>query len=56
MPPYFASAVGRFAWIHQQWCGFDWRVFDVVKPDYVIVMPADRWAACSKGRRPHNMT
>ncbi|MHB8284981.1 MAG: alginate O-acetyltransferase AlgX-related protein [Caulobacteraceae bacterium] len=55
MPPYFANAVGRFAWIHQQWCGFDWRIFDVVKPDYVIVMPVDRAASCSKGQRPRNM-
>jgi hypothetical protein len=55
MPPYFANSVGRFAWIHQQWCGFDWRVFDAVKPDLVIVMPVDRWASCNKGNRPDNM-
>lgn len=55
MPPYFAAHVGRFAWIHQQWCGFDWKVFDVVKPDYVIVMPVDRAASCKKGGRPLNM-
>ncbi|MHB8285366.1 MAG: alginate O-acetyltransferase AlgX-related protein [Caulobacteraceae bacterium] len=54
MAPDFAAAVGRFAWIHQQGCGFDWRVFDAVKPDYVILMPTDRFASCSKGRRPHN--
>jgi hypothetical protein len=55
MAPYFAESVGRFAWIHQQWCGFDWRVFDAVKPDYVILMPVDRAASCAKGRRPRNL-
>ncbi len=55
MPPYFAAHVGRFAWIHQQWCRFDWRVFDVVRPDYVVLMPVDRWASCEKRGRPLHM-
>ena len=55
LPPDFAVAAGGFAWIHQDWCGFDWRVFDVVKPDYVIVMPVDRAATCKRGQRPHNL-
>ena len=55
MAPYFAPHVGRFAWMHQQWCGFDWRVFDVVRPDYVVVMPVDRAARCRHGQRPLNM-
>ena len=52
LSPYFVAHAGRFAWVHHQWCRFDWNVFDVVKPDYVILMPADRWAACKKGARP----
>lgn len=56
MAPYFSHAVGRFAWIHQNWCGFDWRVFDAVKPDYVVVMPVDRAASCKRGQRPHNLS
>ena len=55
LPPFFAAHVGRFAWTHQEWCRFDWNVFDAVRPDYVILMPADRWAACRKGARPLHM-
>jgi hypothetical protein len=55
MPPYFASHVGKIAWLHHQWCGFDWNVFDRVKPDYVIFMPADRFASCARGVRPFHM-
>jgi hypothetical protein len=55
MPPYFAAHVGHIAWIYHRACGFDWTVFDRVKPDYVIVMPADRSAACKPGGRPLHM-
>ncbi len=55
MAPYFAPHVGRFVWMHQQWCGFDWRIFDIVKPDDVIVMPVDRAARCRRGQRPLHM-
>lgn len=49
MPPYFAPFVGRVAWIHQDKCGFDWRVIERVKPDYVVLLPAEREAGC-RGR------
>jgi hypothetical protein len=52
MPPYFAPHVGQIDWIYHRACGFDWTVFDRVKPDYVIVMPADRSAACKPGVQP----
>jgi hypothetical protein len=55
MPPYFAAHVGKIAWIHHQWCRFDWSVFDRVKPDYVIFMPADRAASCKRGAQPLHM-
>jgi hypothetical protein len=55
MPAYFAPHVGRIAWIHHQFCRFDWTVFDRVKPDYVIFMPADRAASCKRGARPLHM-
>ena len=51
--PYFLPFVSRFAWIHQQSCNFDRRVFDRIKPDYVVLMPVDREASCAKaGRGP----
>ena len=55
LPPYFARSAGRLAWVHQQGCGFDGRVFDLIKPDYVILMPVDRAASCKRGQRPRNL-
>jgi hypothetical protein len=55
LPPYFAAHVGKIAWLHHQWCGFDWAVFDRVKPDYVILMPADRFASCAPHARSLDM-
>jgi len=55
LPPYFAAHVGKIAWIHHPWCRFDWTVFDRIKPDYVIFMPADRSASCAPGARPLHM-
>ena len=46
MPPYFAPFVGRLAWIHHRQCGVDPAVFDKVKPDYVVLAPAERYAEC----------
>jgi alginate O-acetyltransferase complex protein AlgJ len=50
MPRYFLPFVSRFGWIHQRGCGFDRRVFDRIKPDYVLLMPVDREASCAKRR------
>jgi alginate O-acetyltransferase complex protein AlgJ len=52
MPPYFAQHVGKFVWLHHYECGFDWNVFDLVKPDLVIYLPVQRFAKCKNGRRP----
>lgn len=46
MPQYFRRAGVTLAWIHQADCRFDRRVLDRVKPDYVVLMPASRAAAC----------
>ena len=51
MPPYFARFAGKVAWAHQDFCAFDWRLIDRVKPDYVLVAPVEREAACH-GARP----
>jgi hypothetical protein len=46
MPQYFRRAGVRLAWIHQADCRFDRRIFDRVRPDFVVLMPADRQEAC----------
>ncbi len=46
MPQYFRRAGVRLAWIHQADCRFDRRIFDRVRPDIVVLMPASRQAAC----------
>jgi hypothetical protein len=51
LPPYFAPFAGRVAWAHQDKCRFDWRIVDRVKPDYVLILPAEREAVCD-GARP----
>ena len=46
MPQYFRRARLRLAWVHLADCRFDRRVFDRVKPDFVVLAPASRQAAC----------
>jgi hypothetical protein len=46
MPQYFRRAGVRLAWIHQADCRFDRRVFDRVRPDFVVLAPADRQESC----------
>jgi alginate O-acetyltransferase complex protein AlgJ len=50
-PPLFARFAGRVTWIHMDQCAFDWRVVDRVRPDYVLIIPAEREAFCD-GARP----
>jgi alginate O-acetyltransferase complex protein AlgJ len=54
LPPLFARFAGKVAWIHQDECGFDWRVIERVKPDYVLLAASEREARCRRGR-PLNM-
>lgn len=50
-PPLLAPFAGRIVWVHHELCEFDWRVIDLVKPDAVMLAPAERGALC-RGRRP----
>ncbi len=53
MPPYFAAHVGKLAWVHEDRCTFDWRVMALVKPDYIVFLPAAREAVCGGARPAH---
>jgi alginate O-acetyltransferase complex protein AlgJ len=46
MAQYFRRAGVTLAWVHQAQCRFDRRIFDRVRPDMVVLMPASREAAC----------
>jgi hypothetical protein len=46
LPQYFRRAGVTFAWIHQAECGFDRRIYDRVRPDFVVLAPADRLESC----------
>jgi hypothetical protein len=54
MPPLFLPHVKRFAWAHHEECAFDWAVIDKVKPDLVLIAPAEREVRC-RGNRPKHM-
>jgi hypothetical protein len=43
---YFRRSGVTLAWIHQADCGFDRRIFDRAKPDFVVLMPAARLESC----------
>src|SRR5580692_11306700 len=38
--------VGSVIWIHHEYCGFDWRVIDELRPDEVWWMPGERILVC----------
>ena len=46
MGQYFRRAGVTLAWIHQADCDFDRRIFDRVRPDFVVLMPAARLELC----------
>jgi SGNH hydrolase-like domain, acetyltransferase AlgX len=46
MGQYFRRAGVSWAWSHQAECRFDHRIFDRVKPDFVILAPASRLESC----------
>ena len=54
MPPLFFDHVGRYGWVNQDECGFDWTVIEKVKPDIVLIAPAEREARC-QGNQPRNL-
>jgi hypothetical protein len=43
---YFRRAGVSWAWSHQAECRFDHRIFDRVKPDFVVLAPASRLESC----------
>jgi hypothetical protein len=43
---YFRRAGVSWAWSHQAECRFDRRIFDRVKPDFVVLAPASRLESC----------
>lgn len=53
-PPYFAPFVHRVVWIHQEDCRFDWNIVRSLRPDYLVLMPTERYARCPGKGRPQN--
>lgn len=53
-PPYFSHGVRRVVWVHGDNCRFDWRILRSVQPDFVLLMPTERYAVCSGRGRPTN--
>lgn len=54
LPPLLAPFAGRVAWVHYEACAFDWNATRKLRPDIVLVMPAERQALCS-GRKPSGL-
>jgi alginate O-acetyltransferase complex protein AlgJ len=45
-PPLLLQHVGSVIWVHHEYCGFDWRVIDKIRPDEVWYMPGERVFLC----------
>jgi alginate O-acetyltransferase complex protein AlgJ len=45
-PPLLLQHVGSVIWVHHEYCGFDWRVIDEIRPDEVWWMPGERVFLC----------
>ena len=45
-PPLLLQHVGSVIWAHHEYCGFDWRIIDEVRPDEVWWMPGERVFLC----------
>jgi alginate O-acetyltransferase complex protein AlgJ len=45
-PPMLLQHVGSVIWVHHEYCGFDWRVIDKLRPDEVWWMPGERIFLC----------
>jgi alginate O-acetyltransferase complex protein AlgJ len=45
-PPMLLQHAGSVIWIHHEYCGFDWRVVDELRPDEVWWMPGERILPC----------
>jgi alginate O-acetyltransferase complex protein AlgJ len=45
-PPMLLQHVGSVIWVHHEYCGFDWRLIDELRPDEVWWMPGERIFLC----------
>ncbi|MGB7976039.1 MAG: hypothetical protein WCF81_17220 [Roseiarcus sp.] len=45
-PPLLLQHVGSVIWVHHEYCGFNWRVIDEIRPDEVWWMPGERVFLC----------
>lgn len=50
--PMAAQHAGRVVWLHHQWCGFDWKWVEKLRPDEVWWVPTERYMLCLPGARP----
>jgi hypothetical protein len=50
--PMLIQHVGRVIWLHHEYCGFDWKWIDKLRPDEVWWAPVERFLVCWPGRRP----
>jgi alginate O-acetyltransferase complex protein AlgJ len=44
--PMLAEHAGRVIWMFHQWCGFDWKRVEELKPDEVWWLPTERYMLC----------
>ena len=50
--PMLLQHAGRVIWLHHEYCGFDWKWIDKLRPDEVWWAPVERFLVCRPGRRP----
>lgn len=50
--PMLLRHVGKVAWLHHLYCGFDWGWIDRFHPDEVWWMPTERYMVCRDGLYP----
>jgi alginate O-acetyltransferase complex protein AlgJ len=55
-PLFLSQHVGRAAWFHHNYCGFDWAWIDKIKPDEVWWTPVERYLVCRPGQHLHGLS
>jgi hypothetical protein len=53
-PLFLSQHVGRAAWFHHNYCGFDWASIDKTRPDEVWWMPVERYLVCRPRQKLKN--
>ena len=51
-PPMLSRHVARAVWLYHNFCGFDWKWIDILRPDEVWWMPTERALFCAPAARP----